>query len=114
MSRSASRWVASRMIVLTILMPTSAAMAYRPFVSTDAAVADPGYVELEVGCIGFREDHGESTIVAPTHVANVGVYRDFELVAETKATRDLASNGDPWRAEDTALSLKWIAREGIL
>ena len=75
-----------------MFMPAGAAIAYRPFVSTDAAVVSPGNVELEVGYIGFRQDHGDSTIVAPTVVANLGVYRDLEVVAETKATRDLLPN----------------------
>jgi len=30
------------------------ALAYRPFVSTDAAVADPGEVEIEFGSEGLR------------------------------------------------------------
>jgi hypothetical protein len=32
-------------------------IGYRPFVSTDASVADTGDVEIEFGYIGFRADH---------------------------------------------------------
>jgi len=36
-----------------LAMPAS---AYRPFVSTDAALADRGDVEVEFSAIGFRSD----------------------------------------------------------
>lgn len=71
-------------------------------------------MEVELGYIGFRQRHGESTIVAPTVIANLAFRRDLELVTETKATHDLASRDDRSQAEDTAVSVKWVAREGVL
>jgi hypothetical protein len=101
-------------LVLVVVFGTRVALAYRPFVSTDAAVAGPGEIEIEFGYIGFSRHHGENTIVAPTVIANLGLCRDLELVAETKATSDLPSHDDRWQAEDTAVSVKWVAREGAL
>jgi hypothetical protein len=43
----------------------SRAFGYRPFVSTDAAVADVGEVEIELGYAGFRTDRHRVTFVAP-------------------------------------------------
>jgi len=93
-------------------MPAS---AYRPFVSTDAAVADPGDVEVEFGAVGFRSGGGRTSLVAPTIVANLGIARDLELVGEFKLVNDLShEEEDRTRFEDTAVSLKWIAHEGVL
>ena len=99
--------------MLVVLGP-GVALAYRPFVSTDAAVTAPGDVEVEFGCIGFRRQHGDATLVAPTVVATVGLLRDLQLSTETKVTHDLASRGAGWQAEDTVVSVKWVAREGAL
>jgi len=100
-----------------LLMACSAipAFAYRPFVSTDAAVADPGDVEVELGAIGFRSGHGPTSIVAPTIIGNLGIAQDLELVGEFKLVNDLShAEEDPTRFEDTAVSLKWIPHEGVL
>jgi hypothetical protein len=83
-------------------------------VSTDAAVADPGEIEVELGYVGFRRDHGESTLIAPSLIVNLGIYRDLELVAETKATHALDARRVRSQADDTAVSLKWVVREGVL
>jgi hypothetical protein len=105
--------IAGAVLVLVAAFHTRRAQAYRPFVSTDAAVADTGEIEIEFGYIGFRQRHGDTTIVAPTVIADLGVLRDVELVAETNATHDLAgANGS--QAEDTQMSVKWVAHEGVL
>jgi hypothetical protein len=92
------------------------AFGYRPFVSTDAAVADVGEVEVELGFAGFRQDHHRVTIVAPTLIGNLGVVRDLEVVGEFKLANDLTHRrgDDATRFEDTAVSLKWVFREGVL
>jgi hypothetical protein len=95
---------------LVLSMPT-AALAYRPFVSTDAAVAEPGTVEIEFGYAGFRRDGSQDAIVAPTVVANVGIGSDVELVGEFKVVHDVDG---ATQAEDSALSVKWVARDGFL
>ena len=92
------------------------ALAYRPFVATDAAVADVGELEIELGYAGFRADRGRVTIVAPTFVGNLGIARDLEAVGEFKLANDLVRDQaeDPTRVEDAAVSLKWVLREGVL
>jgi len=90
--------------------------AYRPFVSTDAAVADPGDVDVEFGYVGFRRKGNRTTLVAPAVIGNLGLVRDLELVGEFKLLSDLAHDRaeDRTRFEDTAISVKWVAREGAL
>src|SRR5690349_18620530 len=102
-------------VVLLVACTTTTASAYRPFVSTDASVADLGDFELELGAIGFRSDGGRSSIVAPTVIGNLGVAKDVELVGEFKLVNDVSrAEEDRTRFEDTALSLKWVAHEGVL
>ena len=101
--------------VVALLIAAARAEAYRPFVSTDADVVERGLAEIELGYAGIREERGRATIVAPTVVANLGIGHDLELVAESKLVNDVDRNrDDPTRFEDTAVSVKWVAREGFL
>lgn len=44
-----------------LLLPAAAVWAYRPFVSTDAAVADPNAFEIELGYLNWRREIHEET-----------------------------------------------------
>ncbi len=92
------------------------ALGYRPFVSTDAAVAETGDVEIEFGYIGFRADHAGATILAPEVVVNVGVVHNVEAVVQSTLANDVTprrGESSP-RFEDTEVSLKWVMRDGVL
>lgn len=102
------------LLACVVLVMPGLAIAYRPFVSTDAAVAGADEMEIEFGYVGFRRRGSESTIVAPTLIGNLGLGHDLELVVETKATHELDSRARRSQAEDTAVSVKWVAREGAL
>src|SRR6266568_267241 len=75
-------------IALLLLVSTSIigwsgiSFAYRPFDSTDAAVADVGQLEVELGPVGFRRTDEERTIIAPAYVLNFGFAKNWELVLE--------------------------------
>src|SRR5207247_8775445 len=94
----------------------SRALAYRPFVSTDAAVADRREVELEFGYAGFRRSDGRTAIVAPTVIANIGLGCGLEPVAEFTLVTDLSGGDerDHTRLEHSALWLKRLARHGVV
>jgi hypothetical protein len=66
-----------------VLVMLSNGWAYRPFVSTDAAVADPYEVELEFGYVTFAHDTGDNTLTTPSLVLTVGV----DLVAADTPAR---------------------------
>jgi hypothetical protein len=93
-----------------------AARAYRPFNSTDAAVADKGEVELELGPLGYLVQSPERSLVAPSVVLNWGFAERWEVVLEGRHFIQLgASVEEPrLRVEDTALSLKHVLRPGGL
>ena len=50
------------------------AYAYRPFDSTDAAVAPPGEFEVELGPAGLVVERSHRTLIAPAYVLNLGLF----------------------------------------
>src|SRR5438093_5341452 len=106
----------SLIVAVIVSGAPSRALAHRPFVSTDATVVDRREVEIEFGYAGFRRSDERTTMVAPTVSANIGLGRGLEAVAEFKLVNDLSrgEGHDRTRFEDSALSQKWIAREGML
>jgi len=95
--------------LLLVASTAAPASAYRPFVSTDAAVADPGAVEIELGYFSVERARGESTFTTPSVVLNYGLVRNWEAVAEFGIV-----NSPGFDITDPALSLKGVLREGIL
>jgi hypothetical protein len=93
-----------------------AARAYRPFDSTDAAVAQPGDIELEVGPVGFLKEGPDRWLVAPGLILNWGFIRNWEVVLEGRHFIRLggALSGGRLAIEDAALSVKTVLREGVL
>jgi len=93
-----------------------AALAYRPFDSTDAAVVDAGEFELELGPLGQIREASEKFRVAPAVVANFGFSGERELVLQGQ--RQIALQevpGEPRTAiVDTGLFVKQVLREGVL
>src|SRR5262245_29347839 len=57
-------------VVLGILLLPSATWAYRPFVSTDAAVADAKEVEIELGYFNLEHTGQQNRITIPSVVLN--------------------------------------------
>ena len=91
-----------------MLLPASA-WAYRPFISTDAAVADPREVEIELGYFNLERTRGENTIATPSVVVNYGLAKNLELVGEFRLE---VSPGV--EISDPGLSLKGVVKEGVL
>jgi hypothetical protein len=83
--------------------------AYRPFISTDAAVADVREVEIELGYFDLDRTHGENTISTPHMILNYGVAKNVELVAEF----NLEVSPDV-ELTDPSVSLKVVLKEGVL
>ena len=97
-------------MLLLFLTPASA-WAYRPFVSTDAAVADFKHMEIELGYFNWARDRGKNTFIVPKVVLNYGLVQNLELVGE------FGVEGPPRgsvQLADPALSLKAVLKEGVL
>ncbi len=89
------------------------ASAYRPFDGTDAAVADPGELEVELQPAGVRRDDTQTTLVAPATVLNVGLSQEWEAVLEGQAETPLSPSG-PTSLVATGAFLKHMLRDGVL
>jgi hypothetical protein len=90
-----------------------AALAYRPFDSTDPAVADPGEFEIELSPGSFRRDDSGQTWIAPQLRLNYGFAPNWELVIEGQGEHP-QFEGAPSVLVDSAIFLKTVVREGTL
>jgi len=96
--------------LIGLLMP-SPCWAYRPFIATDAAVADPQEVEIELGYFTLEHAEAETAFTIPRVVLNYGFLKNWEAVGEFAVLR---SPGGELNLIDPAVSVKGILREGVL
>src|SRR5207249_950548 len=103
------RRAAAATFLLWCAVGATSAWAYRPFVSTDAAVADPKEVEIELGYFNLDRTGRENFISTPHVVLNYGIAKNLELVAEFnfQVSPDV-------ELTDPSLSLKGVLKEGVL
>lgn len=87
------------------------ALAYRPFDSTDPAVAEPGEVEIELSPVSFRQSESGQTWIAPQLRFNYGLAPNWELVVEGQGEFQRGSKGV---LIHNAVFLKTVVREGTL
>jgi hypothetical protein len=116
MARS-TRWYASFLaaVLMAALLVPRQAVAYRPFDLTDAAVADLGELELELGPLEYRKSQEDRTLVAPSLVVNYGFAKDWEAVLEGRGEYPLPPADDTrGRLVGNAFSLKHVLRDGVL
>src|SRR5215831_18543859 len=85
-----------------------AALAYRPFDSTDAAVADKGAFEVELSPLSYRHDDDGTAWISPSARLNYGFADDWEVVLEGQAEHFSRMRS---RVTEAALSLKSVVRE---
>ncbi|HKA56704.1 MAG TPA: hypothetical protein VKJ47_23925, partial [Candidatus Binatia bacterium] len=69
-------------MTFVLFLPASHAWGYRPFVSTDAAVADPQEMEIELGYFTLKGAAQKNTIITPRVVVNYGIAWNWEVVGE--------------------------------
>jgi hypothetical protein len=93
-----------------VLLP-SCAFAYRPFDSTDPAVADLGIFEVEAGPFSYRHDDSGRTWIAPQLRLNYGFAEDWEAVLEGQGEFPQRDTG---RLAENMFSLKNVIKEGSL
>jgi hypothetical protein len=76
--------------VLTLSMP---ALAYRPFDGTDAAVAEPGELEIELQPAGAQRSSSQTTLIAPATVINYGFAKNWEAILQGQVETPLTAGG---------------------
>jgi len=92
---------------------TPQAYAYRPFDGTDAAVADPGEVEVELQPAGAQWSREQNLLIAPAVVYNYGLTENWEAVLESQLNTPFAPSG-PTTLSASGAFLKHIIRPGVL
>jgi hypothetical protein len=88
--------------------------AYRPFDGTDAAVAKPGDMEIELGPVGVLHQGTQSMLTAPATVINFGLTKNWEAVFEGRGKFPFSSSDDGANLTDVAVLLKGVLRRGGL
>jgi hypothetical protein len=112
MIRAAGR-VAALVVPLCVSGWSPDVFAYRPFVGTDAAVAAPGEMEIEIGPSYLREG-STCSVTAPAVVANLGLAERWEAVFEGEAEHGLSADNRRSSLVGAGAFLKGTLREGVL
>ena len=108
------KWLVSRSVIALYLTAWSGpASAYRPFDGTDAAVAAPGEVEIELQPAGRLRENGSTTLVAPATVINYGLSEGWEAVFEGQGQTPLSPSG-PTSLTAAGAFLKHVLQPGSL
>jgi hypothetical protein len=109
----ALRIVVTGLVSAATCAVATSALAYRPFDGTDAAVADPGQLEIELQPVGRLQDGSERFLIAPDVVFNIGLIKDWEAVFEGRLSTPLSSS-DPPNLKNAGAFLKYVLRPGAL
>jgi hypothetical protein len=108
------KWpVSGSVIALCLTAWSGPACAYRPFDGTDAAVAAPGELEIELQPAGRLREVGSTTLVAPATVVNYGLSEGWEAVFEGQGQTPLSPSG-PSGLTAAGAFLKHILQPGSL
>lgn len=91
-----------------------AAEAYRPFGGTDAAVAETGEIEIELGPVEYFREGSERALFAPDVRLNYGFAPGWEAVLEGRVAHGLTADTSGTSLLGNAASLKGVLREGNL
>jgi hypothetical protein len=97
-----------------LLVAPHVALAYRPFDSTDAAVASPKEIEIEFGPVAYTDSRHASITDAPVVTVNVGLVDGWEAVIDAARTITRSSFERDTETVETALMLKRVLRDGVL
>ena len=91
-----------------------AAEAYRPFDGTDAAVAETGDIEIELGPVEYRREGAERTLLAPDVKINYGFTPGWEASLEGEVAHGLTTGLPGVSLVEGEALLKGVLREGSL
>jgi hypothetical protein len=102
------------LISILLVGGASQAFAYRPFDGTDAAVVEPGHLEIELGPAEFLWEGSERTLFAPNLRLNYGFTERWEFTLEGLAAYGLSPGSKRTSLVGNEALLKGVLREGSL
>ena len=88
--------------------------AYRPFDGTDAAVAETGEMEIELGPVEYLRAEAERALLAPDLRIKYGFISRWEAALEGKLTHGLTAGIPSTSLVESQALLKGVLREGTL
>lgn len=91
-----------------------AALAYRPFDGTDAAVAETGAIEIELGPVEYLREGADRTLLAPDYRINYGFAPGWEASFEGRVAHGLTTDLAATSLVGSDVLLKTVLREGSL
>jgi hypothetical protein len=91
-----------------------AAQAYRPFDGTDAAVAETGEMEIELGPVEYLRNGADRTLLAPDLRINYGFTPGWEASLEGDAAHGVTVGVPGASLIEAEALLKAVLREGSL
>ena len=100
-------------MVASVLALSQPALAYRPFDGTDAAVAQPGDMEIELQPAGAQRASSQATLIAPATVINYGFAKNWEAILQGQVETPLNAGG-PSSLTQAGAFLKHILVPGSL
>jgi hypothetical protein len=101
-------------VCLNCAILSAPASAYRPFEGTDADVAKPGTVEIELQPAGRLREGSETSVVAPATVLNIGLTQGWEAVFEGRGQFPLSNPEEAPSLVGAGAFLKGVLRPGSL
>lgn len=93
---------------------STTSFAYRPFDGTDAAVADPQEVEIELEPAGVLRQDSQRSLIAPFMIFNYGFAKDWEFVFQGQSQFPLGNSDQSASTNGVGAFLKHVLREGSL
>jgi hypothetical protein len=94
------------------MVGSTTSFAYRPFDGTDAAVADPQEVEIELQPAGVLRKNSDTSLIAPFMIFNYGFAKNWEFVFQGQFP--LANSDESASINGVGAFLKGVLREGSL
>ena len=104
----------SALAAATISLWCGQAVAYRPFDGTDAAVADTGEIEIELGPIEYLREGAGRVLFAPDLRVNYGFAAGWEASLEGDLSHGLTAGIPGTSVIESEALLKGVLREGSL
>jgi hypothetical protein len=98
-------------LIVVALIWSAPVCAYRPFDSTDAAVADKDAFEVELSPLSYRHDDDGTAWISPSARLNYGFAENWEAVLEGQAEHFPHMRS---RVAEAQLDVKGVLQEGSL
>ena len=108
------RGVAALAPVTLLVCLCGGAEAYRPFDGTDAAVAETGEMEIELGPVEYLRDRADRSLFAPDVRINYGFTPGWEASLEGDVARGLTTGTPVVSLVESEALLKGVLRAGSL